>query len=140
MLPIIRRLKDGKTFKIYFNKTTAVAWALFGPTAFFIGWSESVALVWVASVWANVKSDWATAEAADDRDLVAQLTRIEENQMVILNAINKILEEKDGCHCANPSNRGIAVLRSRGTSEYRSSEVEPGSPGAPFSYFSSGTE
>jgi hypothetical protein len=36
-----------------------------------------VAFVIIASVYANVKSDWGAAEAADDRDVLDRLERIE---------------------------------------------------------------
>ena len=42
-----------------------------------VWWPDSVAFVIVASVYANIKSDWGAAEAADDRDVVERLERIE---------------------------------------------------------------
>lgn len=40
-------------------------------------WPNSVAFVIIASIYANVKSDWGAAEAADDRDVIERLERIE---------------------------------------------------------------
>lgn len=40
-------------------------------------WPDSVAFVIVASIYANVKSDWGAAEAADDHRVIERLDRIE---------------------------------------------------------------
>ncbi len=40
-------------------------------------WAESILFVIAASVYANVASELAGAEAADDRDLAERLDRIE---------------------------------------------------------------
>jgi len=61
---------------VWFNRATAVLWIIGGIAAFPLGWSTSVALVWVASVWANVKSDWATAEAADDSEILKAISEL----------------------------------------------------------------
>lgn len=42
-----------------------------------IWWRQSVAFVIAASVYANIKADWANSEAADNRDVLARLERIE---------------------------------------------------------------
>lgn len=48
-------------------------WAAFGALSFAMGWQNIVALVWAASVYANVKSDYGAAEAADDREIMREL-------------------------------------------------------------------
>lgn len=63
--------------KVALNKIMGIAWVLFGAIAFALGWQNSVALVWLASVYANAKTDWGTAEAADDRAILERLDRIE---------------------------------------------------------------
>lgn len=63
--------------KVRFHKWSAVAWVAIGIISFVMGWQDLVALVWVASVYANVKSDLGAAEAADDREVLARLDRIE---------------------------------------------------------------
>jgi len=63
--------------RVWFHKARAVAWAVLGLVSFFMGWQNSVALVWGASVYANVVSDWTAGEAADDREIVERLRRIE---------------------------------------------------------------
>lgn len=75
MLRTVLRL-DSTTRKIFFNKTTAVIWIIAGILAFIFGWQDAVWFVVVASVYANVKADWSTAEAADDRELKAKLDKI----------------------------------------------------------------
>ena len=50
---------------------------MFGLVAFALGWAESIALVWAASVYANIMSDWASSEAADDSVVLERLDRLE---------------------------------------------------------------
>lgn len=71
-----RRADRTRTAKILFHKGSALAWAAFGALSFYMGWQNNVALVWMASVYANVKSDWTAAEAADDRAVVAEMARL----------------------------------------------------------------
>ncbi len=52
---------------VRFHRTRAVVWLVCGIAAAAFGWAESVALVWAASVYANVVSDWGAGEAADNR-------------------------------------------------------------------------
>ena len=61
---------------VWFHRASAILWALTLPAAL-KWWPQSVAFVIVASVYANVKSDWGAAEAADDREVVERLERIE---------------------------------------------------------------
>ena len=57
---------------ILFHRACALIWgALLVPSLLF--WPESVAFVIFASVYANVKSDWGAAEAADDRRVQRQI-------------------------------------------------------------------
>lgn len=64
------------TRKVWFHRVSALAWALTLLPAL-KWWPDSVAFVIAASVYANVKSDWGAAEAADDRDVLDRLDRIE---------------------------------------------------------------
>lgn len=59
--------------QVIFNKACAIGWAIFGGLSFLFGWQNSVALVWIASVYANGKTDWGTAEAADDTEVLEEL-------------------------------------------------------------------
>lgn len=59
--------------KVWFGRARAAAWLLVGAAAQLVGLTDSVALVWWASVYANVESGFATAEGADDRQVLAEL-------------------------------------------------------------------
>ena len=63
-------------FRVWFHRACAIGWALTLPAAL-KWWPASVAFVIVASVWANTYSAWAAAEAADDREVLERLDRIE---------------------------------------------------------------
>lgn len=54
-------------------------WVGVGIASFVFGFENSVVLVWIASLYANIVSDWGAAEAADDREIVDRLDRIEEH-------------------------------------------------------------
>lgn len=62
---------------IWFHKARAFGWAILGGISFLLGLQNNVAMVWIASVYANFFTDWGAAEAADDRALQEQLQRIE---------------------------------------------------------------
>lgn len=68
-----RHLGKGRVLR---QRLMAIAWTLFGLVSFAMGWQNNVALVWAASVYANVKTDWGTAEAADDSELITTLRQI----------------------------------------------------------------
>ena len=58
--------------RLLFHRVSAGVWAgLLLPAL--LWWPESVAFVIVASVYANVKSDWGAAEASDDRAIRREL-------------------------------------------------------------------
>lgn len=63
--------------RVWLHRTLALAWVAFGVLSVLMGWQESVALVWFASVYANVYSSWSAAEAADDHALMGRLDDIE---------------------------------------------------------------
>jgi hypothetical protein len=64
------------TKTVLFHRICAGLWfvALFPALAF---WKESLVFVIVASVYANVKSDWGAGEAADDHRVLDRLDEIE---------------------------------------------------------------
>lgn len=74
--------------KVWFNKTSAVLWILAGLAAFKFGWQNAVWFLLIVSVYANVKADWSTAEAADNRELMETLKRIEEKLNLLLEKPN----------------------------------------------------
>lgn len=76
--------------KVLFHRASAVFWGVLIFPAY-MWWRDSVAFVIAASIYANVKSDWGAAEAADNRDVIQRLERIEKRQADILDK----LREKD---------------------------------------------
>lgn len=66
--------------KVWFHRARALTWALLGAISFMMGWQNLVSLVWGASVYANIVSDLGAAEAADEREVLEHLRRIERLQ------------------------------------------------------------
>lgn len=64
--------------RVAFHRARALAWLAVGAASFPLGWADSVPLVWAASLYANVVSDWGAGEAADDRAVTDRLDRIEQ--------------------------------------------------------------
>lgn len=71
-----RRL--GPNARTRFARTRALAWAVAGVVSWPLGWANSVALVWLASVYANVESGIAAGEAADNRAVLVELAKLRE--------------------------------------------------------------
>ncbi len=63
--------------RVWFHRGRAILWAAFGALSLVTGWANSIALVWFASVYANVVSDWTAGEAADDREIIGRLDAID---------------------------------------------------------------
>ncbi len=61
---------------VWFHRASACVWALLMAPAL-LWWPDSVAFVIVASIYANVKSDWGAAEAADDSRVLDRLDDVE---------------------------------------------------------------
>jgi hypothetical protein len=62
--------------RVWVHRAAGILWAaLLIPAV--LWWPTSVLFVIVSSVWANVYAPLATAEAADQRALMARLDRIE---------------------------------------------------------------
>jgi hypothetical protein len=62
-----RRL--GPSFPVRFARARAVFWIALGVVSWPLGWMNSVALVWMASAYANAESGFATGAAFDDSEL-----------------------------------------------------------------------
>ena len=62
--------------KVWFHRSRAICWAIVGVASFPLGWADSVVLVWIASLYANIATDIGSAEAADDREVLDQLAAI----------------------------------------------------------------
>lgn len=67
----------GPSSRVRFARARALTWIIIGVISFPIGWADSVILVWIASVYANVASEIAAGEAADDDRVIQRLARIE---------------------------------------------------------------
>jgi hypothetical protein len=78
---------------VWFNRASALAWAVLGVIALPLGWANSIVLVWLASAYANAKTDWSTAAAEDNRE--------------VLEAIAALRQEVQahGCHCSESVHR-----------------------------------
>jgi len=63
--------------KVWFHRAGAIFWTLLVVPAW-LWWRESLILVIAASFYANIKSDWGAAEAADDRAVMEAIGKIEE--------------------------------------------------------------
>jgi predicted membrane-bound spermidine synthase len=60
---------------VIFHRVSAVLWTLALIPAL-IFWKESIVFVIIASVYANVKSDWGAAEAADDHVVLDEIVAL----------------------------------------------------------------
>lgn len=82
--------------RIWFHRSRAIGWVILGAVAFLFGWQDSIVLIWLASVYANVESAWSTAEATDDSDLIDRLERIE-----------RLLDDRRcSCYCSHKGTGG----------------------------------
>jgi len=82
----------GPTARVRFARVRALLWAILGAVSVPLGWANSVFLVWMASVYANVESGIAAGEAADDTDVTGRLDRIEANQRRMEASQQRILD------------------------------------------------
>jgi hypothetical protein len=55
------------------HRGRALVWAVVGVLSFPLGWANSVVLVWIASLYANVSTDWGNGEAADDSAVLDEI-------------------------------------------------------------------
>lgn len=76
--------------RIWFHRTRAGGWILVGVASFLFGWYDKVTLVWIASLYANVVSDWGAGEAADDRQLTQLIHKLQTNQESMQQQLDRI--------------------------------------------------
>jgi hypothetical protein len=74
----------GPTGRVRFARARALFWVVFGAASIPFGWADSVALVWMASVYANIESGVAAGEAADDKAVTDRLDRLEASNRRLL--------------------------------------------------------
>jgi hypothetical protein len=85
----------GPNGKTAFARARAILWLGLGVLSWPLGWMNSVALVWMASVYANVESGFATGEAADDQVVTKRLDTHEKLLREILDRLPALPEEQD---------------------------------------------
>lgn len=68
--------------RVWFHRSRSLAWAVVATVAWPLGWLNSVVLVSLASLYANVASDWAASEAADDHTILDRLHGMESRMSV----------------------------------------------------------
>ncbi len=70
----LRRLSPAA--QVWFFRGRALVWVAVGAWSFLAGQADSVTLVWIASLYANVATDLGGAAAADDRRVLDELAAI----------------------------------------------------------------
>lgn len=63
--------------RVLFHRSASILWLLSLIPAL-LWWKESVLFVIVASIYANVASEWAAAEASDNREILERLRKMED--------------------------------------------------------------
>jgi hypothetical protein len=79
--------------KVWFHRIRAGIWVLIGGASFLFGFANNIVLVWLASLYANIVSDWGAAEAADDREVLERLQSIEQKQKEMCGILMSIKEQ-----------------------------------------------
>ena len=79
--------------RVWIHRSRAVAWAVVGALSFPLGWANSVVLVWIASLYANVSTDWGNGEAADNTEVIDAIKELRTELRTELAAI------RDQCSC-----------------------------------------
>lgn len=76
-----RRL--GPNRRARFARARAIAWVVAGIVAYPLGWWWSVAFVTTASLYANIASEIAAGEAADNREIMRELRALRREVMML---------------------------------------------------------
>jgi hypothetical protein len=80
---------------IWFHRIGAIFWGLMIIPSM-LWWKDAVWLVIIASLYANIKSDWGAAEAADDRQVLERLDELERKLDRLEQKIDQIRESEGG--------------------------------------------
>jgi hypothetical protein len=78
---------------VWFNRLCALGWAVAGVLSFPLGWAYSVAFVTIASIYANVKTDWGAGAAEDDSQVLEAIANLREEMRA------------NACQCSQPVQR-----------------------------------
>jgi hypothetical protein len=65
----------GNRGRVLFHKCCSITWVLLLIPSI-LWWHSSILWVIAISIYANIKSDWAAAEAADDRVVMGELQKM----------------------------------------------------------------
>jgi hypothetical protein len=68
----------------------AIAWVIVGVISFPLGWADSVALVWIASVYANFVGELGAAEAADDEAVLSEVRTLREQVAKLQTTLDRL--------------------------------------------------
>lgn len=71
--------------RVLFHKCSSIAWVLLLIPSW-LWWNSSILWVITISIYANIKSDWAAAEASDDSTLIEEIKELK-------TMINELREE-----------------------------------------------
>jgi hypothetical protein len=82
------------TGRVRLARLRAIAWAVVGIVSFPLGWANSVVLVWIASVYANVASEVAAGEAADDEAVLTELRALREQVETLRQTLDQVYESR----------------------------------------------
>lgn len=114
---------------VWFHRARATAWLAFGLISFAVGWANSVALVWAASVYANVMTDWTAAEAADDRRVLAAIAEMRAEAVIARAEIAELRHLLTGGGAWNQQEGNVmATKRLKVTGGYLEVEVDEVGP------------
>ncbi len=84
------------TGRVRFARLRALAWAVVGVLSFPLGWANSVVLVWIASVYANVASEIAAGEAADDEAVLTEVRALRREMASLRGALERLDQTRGG--------------------------------------------
>lgn len=91
----MRRLWDALgEGRVRLARLRAIAWAIVGAVSFPLGWANSVVLVWIASVYANVASEVAAGEAADDEAVLTELRELRRQVDALRSTLERLTQTR----------------------------------------------
>lgn len=76
---------------VWVHRARAIGWLVLGVAAFPLGWAGMVEVVWMASVYANVFTDWGAGEAADNSEILQRLDKMEDTHARRLDRLEALI-------------------------------------------------